>query len=81
MLLAVRIPLISDHDRFVARSFRIHVKPQGCLAGELVHSLRYELPLAYHHPRRRRDTAPLLDHLGCVIDHEVAYSRGGPPRG
>ena len=48
------------------------------LAGELVHTLGYELPIAYHHPRWRRDAAPLLDHLGCVIDHEVAYSRGGP---
>lgn len=80
MLLAVRISLISDHDRFVARLFRIHVNPQGCLAGELVHTLGYELPIAYHHPRWRRDAAPLLDHLGCVIDHEVAYSRGGPTR-
>jgi hypothetical protein len=25
MLLAVRIPLISDHDRFVARLFRVQV--------------------------------------------------------
>jgi hypothetical protein len=35
MLLAVRIPLISDHDRFVARSFRIHVKPQGAWRANL----------------------------------------------
>jgi hypothetical protein len=69
MLLAVRIPLISDHDRFVARLFRIHVNPQGCLAGELVHTLGYELPIACHHPRWRRDAALLLDHLGYVMDH------------
>jgi len=47
------------------------------LAGELVRALGYGHPIAYHHPRWRRDAAPLLDHLGCVIDHEVAYSRGG----
>jgi hypothetical protein len=48
------------------------------LAGELVRARGYELPIAYHHPRWRRDAAPLLDHLGCVIDHELAFSRGGP---
>jgi len=47
------------------------------LAGELVRALGYELPIAYHHSRWRRDAAPLLDHLGCVIDHQVAFSRGG----
>jgi 5-methylcytosine-specific restriction endonuclease McrA len=34
-------------------------------------------PLAYHDPRWRRDKAPLLDHLGAVIDHFEAHSRGG----
>ncbi len=34
-------------------------------------------PLAYHDPRWRRDRAPLLDHLGAVIDHVEAHSRGG----
>jgi 5-methylcytosine-specific restriction endonuclease McrA len=34
-------------------------------------------PLAYHEPRWRRDRAPLLDHLGAVIDHVDAFSRGG----
>jgi hypothetical protein len=48
------------------------------LAGELVRTLGYRHPIAYHHPRWRRDAAPLLDHLGCVIDHEIAFSRGGP---
>lgn len=52
--------------------------PAMRLAGEFVHEQGYEQPIAYHHPRWRRDAAPLLDHLGCVIDHEVAYSRGGP---
>ena len=51
--------------------------PAMRLAGELVHTLGYDLPIAYHHPRWRRDAAPLLDHLGCVIDHVVAYSRAG----
>jgi len=52
--------------------------PAMRLAGEHVRALGYESPIAYHHPRWRRDAAPLLDHLGCVIDHEVAYARGGP---
>jgi hypothetical protein len=37
----------------------------------------HEGPLAYHDPRWRRDRAPLLDHLGAVIDHVEAFSRGG----
>jgi hypothetical protein len=51
--------------------------PAMRLAGEFVRGQGYGHPLAYHHPRWRRDAAPLLDHLGCVIDHEVAFSRGG----
>lgn len=34
-------------------------------------------PLAYFDPRWRRDRAPLLDHLGAVIDHVEAFSGGG----
>lgn len=34
-------------------------------------------PLAYHDARWRRDKAPLLDHLGAVVDHFQAHSRGG----
>jgi 5-methylcytosine-specific restriction endonuclease McrA len=34
-------------------------------------------PLAYHDVRWRRDKAPLLDHMGAVIDHVQAHSRGG----
>ncbi len=37
----------------------------------------HEGALAYHDPRWRRDRAPLLDHLGAVIDHVQAFSRGG----
>jgi HNH endonuclease len=33
--------------------------------------------LAYHDPRWRRDKAPLLDHLGAVIDHVEAFASGG----
>lgn len=34
-------------------------------------------PLAYFDSRWRRDKSPLLDHLGAVIDHIHAHSRGG----
>ena len=51
--------------------------PAMRLAGEFVRTQGFEHPIAYHHPRWRRDAAPLLDHLGCVIDHVVAYSRDG----
>jgi hypothetical protein len=33
MLSAVRIPLISDHDRFVARLFRVQVNFKGAVPG------------------------------------------------
>ena len=33
--------------------------------------------LAYFHPNWTRRDAPLLDHLGAVIDHVEAHSRGG----
>jgi len=33
--------------------------------------------LAYHDKNWRRDRAPLLDHLGAVIDHVEAFARGG----
>jgi 5-methylcytosine-specific restriction endonuclease McrA len=48
------------------------------LAGLFVQGLNYELKIAYHDPQWRRDSAPLLDELGCVIDHVVAFSKGGP---
>jgi hypothetical protein len=34
-------------------------------------------PLAYYHARWTRDGAPLLDHLGAVLDHVEAFSTGG----
>jgi 5-methylcytosine-specific restriction endonuclease McrA len=34
-------------------------------------------PLAYYDGGWRRDRAPLLDHLGAVIDHIEAFSGGG----
>jgi hypothetical protein len=36
MLLAVRIPLISDPDRFVARLFRVHINFKGAVPCRLV---------------------------------------------
>jgi hypothetical protein len=51
--------------------------PAMRFAALLVQNQNYELPIAYHHPRWRRDAAPLLDHFGSVIDHVDAYSRGG----
>lgn len=46
-------------------------------AAGFVRPRKYDLPIAYYDPRWRRDSAPLLDHLECVIDHVVAHSRGG----
>lgn len=37
----------------------------------------HDAPLAYHDLRWTRRWAPLLDHLGAVIDHVEAFSRGG----
>jgi hypothetical protein len=34
--------------------------------------------LAYHDAHWTRRNAPLLDHMGAVIDHVLAHSRGGP---
>lgn len=44
---------------------------------QLARSLGHSGPLAYHDPRWRRDRAPLLDHLGAVVDHLDAFSKGG----
>jgi 5-methylcytosine-specific restriction endonuclease McrA len=46
-------------------------------AAGVVLDRKYELPIAYYDPKWRRDKSPLLDHLGCVIDHVEAHSRGG----
>ena len=45
--------------------------------GEFVRQRKFELPIAYYDPRYRRDAAPLLDHLACVLDHVAAHSKGG----
>jgi HNH endonuclease len=44
---------------------------------EFVHTAGYEGPTAYFDPRWRRDSAPLLDELACMIDHVEAYASGG----
>ena len=35
-------------------------------------------PLAYYHSHWTRYSAPLLDHLGAVVDHIEAWATGGP---
>lgn len=47
------------------------------LLQELARERGHRGPLAYHDARWRRDRAPLLDHLGAVVDHVEAFSRGG----
>jgi 5-methylcytosine-specific restriction endonuclease McrA len=37
----------------------------------------YTRAVAYFHPNWSRTSAPLLDHLGAVIDHVEAHSKGG----
>jgi 5-methylcytosine-specific restriction endonuclease McrA len=37
----------------------------------------HDRPLAYHDRNWSRDGAPLLDHLGAVLDHVEALSTGG----
>ena len=44
---------------------------------QFVRHRQFELPIAYYDFRYRRDRAPLLDHLACVIDHVEAYAKGG----
>ena len=34
-------------------------------------------PVAYYHAHWTRDTAPLLDELGAVLDHTKPFSSGG----
>jgi hypothetical protein len=34
---------------------------------------------AYSNKNWRRDRAPLLDHLGAVVDHRAAHAAGGGP--
>jgi 5-methylcytosine-specific restriction endonuclease McrA len=46
------------------------------LERELRNSGRVD-PLAYYHAHWTRDSAPLLDELGAVIDHIEAFSAGG----
>jgi 5-methylcytosine-specific restriction endonuclease McrA len=42
-----------------------------------VRESRGDSPLAYFHPNWSRRSAPLLDHLGAVVDHVEAFSKGG----
>ncbi len=51
--------------------------PAMRMLDRLVRLSGYDGALAYHDPRWRRDRAPLLDHLGAVVDHHEAFARGG----
>lgn len=44
---------------------------------ELVRTEGHSTPVAYFHPRWTRRDAPLLDHLGVVLDHVAAFAKGG----
>lgn len=48
------------------RLLQVFVEASGCRSR-----------LAYFHPNWRRDAAPLLDHMGAVIDHVEAFASGG----
>jgi hypothetical protein len=54
--------------------------PAFRLLQRLVETLGYEAPLAYFHPDWRRDAAPLLEHMGAVIDHVEAVAQGDEHR-
>lgn len=43
----------------------------------LVKESGFAKEVAYFHPNWSRHSAPLLDHLGAVVDHVEAYSKGG----
>jgi len=47
------------------------------LLEEFVRKAGYTGSIAYFHPNWSRSSAPLLDHLGAVIDHVVPFSKGG----
>lgn len=51
--------------------------PAFRLIKELVQDHGYSNRLAYFHKNWSRADAPLLDHLGAVIDHVEAHSKGG----
>ncbi len=44
---------------------------------EFVRSEGHSIPVAYFHPQWTRRDAPLLDHLGGVLDHVDAFAKGG----
>jgi 5-methylcytosine-specific restriction endonuclease McrA len=43
-----------------------------------VRSAGHAGPLAYYHAHWTRESSPLLDELGAVLDHKEAFSTGGP---
>jgi len=47
------------------------------LLQEFVRGAGYRQPLAYFQRNWSRAGAPLLDHIGAVIDHVEAFSKGG----
>jgi hypothetical protein len=51
--------------------------PAFRLLEAFVRQAGYGRPIAYFHRNWSRRSAPLLDHLGAVIDHVEALARGG----
>ena len=51
--------------------------PTMRLLEQIVKKAGYRKPLAHYHPHRSRHSAPLLDHLGAVVDHIEAFAKGG----
>ena len=67
------------HDRWICRWCNrpvIFAPVMKFLERELRNSGRVD-PLSYYHAHWTRDSAPLLDELGAVIDHVEAFSAGG----
>jgi 5-methylcytosine-specific restriction endonuclease McrA len=70
---------VFDRDGWICRWCHRPVvfSPTFRLVEEFVKRSGWSRPVAYFHPNWSRAHAPLLDHLGAVIDHVEAYASGG----